>query len=218
MSDLTSEGVEKFFQKYKQKTYKRGQIILHPDEEPPTDIYFIESGHIKVYSLTEDGNEMCHLFYGPGEMFPMVSFFINQTRDVFFEAMEETVIRKADKDEFMSFIKSNGKYLMDIILRLSRVLKVYADRIDNLEYTKAYTRVISRLLSLSERFGKEYQGSVLLEIPVTHKEIASTIGLTRETTTRELLILMEKGLINQKGHLIVINNIDKLKRELKDSL
>lgn len=218
MSDSTSRGIEKFFLKYKPRNYKKGQVILHPDESPPADIYYIEKGHVKVYSLTENGNEKCHIFFGPGEMFPLVSFFNNETRDVFFEAMNDVVIKKAPREEFMKFIENNSIHLLEIIKKMSIILKVYADRIDNLEYTKAYTRVISRLISMAERFGKEYKGSIILEIPVTHKDIANTIGLTRETTTRELLCLMEKGIINQKGHLIVINNLEKLKKELNNSL
>ncbi len=218
MSDVTSNSLDKFFLRYKSRSYKKGQVILHPDEEAPKDIYFIEKGHVKVYSLTESGNEKCHIFFGPGEMFPLVAFFNNETRDVFFEAMEDVVMRKAGKEEFMEFIENNSIHLLEIINKMSVILKVYADRIDNLEYTKAYTKVISRLISMAERFGKEYKGSIILEIPVTHKDIANTIGLTRETTTRELLILMEKGIINQKGHLIVINNVEKLKKELNNSL
>ncbi len=215
MSDLTSDGIEKYFSAFKAKNYKKGQIILHPDEEIPRDIYYIEKGHVKVYSLTESGNEMTHIFFGPAEMFPLVSFFKRETRDIFFEAMEDVVIKKAGREEFMTFIKSDSRHLLEIIDRMSNILKVYANRIDDLEYTKAYTKVVSRLISLSRRFGKEYNGRVILDIPVTHKDIANTINLTRETTTRELLFLMGKGLIVQNGHLIVIKDLKKLEKSLK---
>ena len=102
--------------------------------------------------------------------------------------------------------------------RIIIILAAYVDRVDNLEYTKAYSRLIQRLLLMSERFGKEYNGSVILEIPVTHKDIANTISLTRETTSRELLKLEKKKLISQKGHILVVNDIKKLRKELESSL
>lgn len=217
MSDLASDGVTKFFLKQKPRLYKKGQIVIHPDE-PSNGIYYIEKGFIKAYSLTENGGEKCHIFFKTGEIFPLVATFRNLGRHAFFETMDDTIIRKADKEEFMDYIKSSHLYLLDVIDRIIIILAAYVDRVDNLEYTKAYSRLIQRLLLMSERFGKEYNGSVILEIPVTHKDIANTISLTRETTSRELLKLEKKKLITQKGHTLVVNNVEKLRKELENSL
>lgn len=218
MKDIASEGIDKFFLKFKQRNYKKGQVILHPDEEASDHIYYLEKGHVKVYSITEEGNERCHIFYKPGEIFPLVAFFVNKTRDVFFEAMEGITVRRAPRKEFMDFIMTDTKYLLEIIKRISVVLEIYANRIDNLECTNAYPRVISRLIYMAERFGRRYGKNIILDIPVTHKDIANTIGLTRETASREIEVLIKKGMISQNGHIIVINNIKKLKKELELAL
>lgn len=132
--------------------------------------------------------------------------------------MENSTLKKVPKKEFMDFIISDNKYLLEIITRISAMLGIYANRVDNLEHTKAYLRVILRLLYMAERFGRHYSNSIILDIPITHKDIADTIGLTRETASRELEKLTKKGIISQKGHLIVINDIKKLNRELKLAL
>lgn len=74
MDNVSDKELVEFFQKKKSRVYKKGQVILHPDEETSNYIYYLEKGHVKVYSITEDGYEKCHIFYKPGEIFPLLPF------------------------------------------------------------------------------------------------------------------------------------------------
>jgi CRP-like cAMP-binding protein len=75
--------------------------------------------------------------------------------------------------------------------------------------------LISSLLSLTKRHGKKYGKNIIIELPIGHKEIANSIAMTRETASRDLEKLTQKRIISQKCHFIVINDLKKLKRELK---
>lgn len=94
------------------------------------------------------------------------------------------------------------------------MLDVFTDRVENLEFTKASARLISRLLYLSKRFGKQEGAHIRLVIPLTHKDIANTIAMTRETASREFTKLEKKKLIGYENHHIVIYDKQKLEEEL----
>lgn len=215
--DNISKGITEFFRKQKSREYKKGQLILRADDTP-NGVYFIEKGYVKVYSLTENGTEKDKNYYKPGEIFPLIWTFSNIKKNVYFEAVDDVVVKRLPRQEFLDFIKTDKKILLDIINRITLILNVYSDRIDTLGYTKTYTRLISLLLSLSKRYGKKYGKNIVLEVPLGHREIANSIAMTRETASRELETLTKKGIISQKGHLIVIKDIKKLKKELELAL
>ena len=217
MDNVSSKEITDFFQKQKSRAYKKRQLILRADETP-NGVYYIEKGYIKVYTLTENGDEKIKNFYKPGEIFPLIWTFGNIEKTVFFEAMNDTILKKIPRQKFLDFVKTDKKILLDILSRVISIFIVYSDRIDTLGYTKTYARLISLLLSLAKRYGEKYEKNILLEVPIGHKEIANSIAMTRETASRELEKLTKKNIISQKGHLIIINDIKKLKRELKLAL
>ena len=70
-----------------------------------------------------------------------------------------------------------------------------------LNFSNASQRVKMLFVMLSEKYGKKENGMVLLDLKLTHQDIAEMTGLTRETVTRiidkwkkdkEIIILKDK--------------------------
>lgn len=217
MENSESKKFVNFFLNQKLRSYRKRQVIIRPDDKP-LGVFYIEKGYVKVYSLLENGEERNHVFYKQGDIFPLVWTFNNIRRDVFFEAFSDTLLRRADRQEFIKFIANDSKMLFEILHRAIAILNVYADRIDTLEYTKTKQRLIDHLLFLARRYGIKQNKKITIQIPLLHKDIAANIAMSRETTSRDLEELQKKGLIEQKGHQISINSLSKLKKELKSSL
>lgn len=211
---MSSELV-KFFLKYPSKTYKKGQMILNMDVLEHPYLYYIEKGYIRVYTLLPTGTQKTYIFYKPGEGFPIIWTFNHINKHLFYEAMDPVVLRKIPRSEFMDFIEDKPEVLFEVIHRIVDIHNIYVDRVDNLEYSNSYARLISRLLFLGTRFGEEKENEVIIRIPMTHADIANTIALTRETVSRDMEKLLKKGLIGKSKHLIVLKDILKLKEELE---
>lgn len=207
-----------FFTQSRQYNYKAGEVILRP-EDTPSGVYYIEKGFVKVCSITRDGDEKLHVIYKTGEFFPLIWVFSNVTKNVFYEALGEVFLRRRSKEEFLEFLrggctKGGCPALFELVVRIIGILDVHVSRIDNLELTKAYPRLVARLLLLAKRFGKKQKNNIVIDVPITHKDIADSINMTRETASREIEVLEKKGLIYYQAHLIVIKDIDKLEKEL----
>jgi CRP-like cAMP-binding protein len=67
---------------------------------------------------------------------------------------------------------------------------------------------------MNTRFGKLTAEGMLIEVPLRHQDIASSINATRETTSRELSALERKGLLLNKQSLILLKDIPALKKLL----
>jgi CRP/FNR family transcriptional regulator len=92
--------------------------------------------------------------------------------------------------------------------------RLHSERILNLEYRSVRERIISFLLTMSQRFGKQTDEGLLIDAPLRHQDIASSVNATRETTSRELSSLERKGLLSNKQSLILLKDIDGLRKHL----
>lgn len=194
--------------------YRKGEFIIRPDF-PPLGLFYIEKGYVRVYFLTGDGEEKVHIIYKEGEIFPILWAIADEQKHLFYEAMGEVILRRVSKKDFLKFTQQDTDVLIELIKRLATVFNVLTDRVHNLEISKAYPRVIARLLLLSKRFGVKEGSGVKIVAPIKHKDIASSIGLTRETTSRELEKLEKKGFIATEKQFLIIKSVKKLEAELE---
>lgn len=203
-----------FFTQQPALHFKKGDIIHHAFDAT-ADIFYLESGHVRVYTLTAGGDEKIYVFFKPGTLFPITRIFSNAQHNLYYEAMETVTVYKVPQKQFLQFIQNKPQVLLDVIRLIIDVHNIYIDRVDTLEYTNTYARLLSRLLSLAKSFGQVKGKEIYLSIPVTHQDIANTTAMTRETTSRELDRLKKKGLLSTHGHTLVITDIRLLEEELR---
>lgn len=210
------KNLENFFKAGKIASFSKGDVILRPDDTPDY-IYFVEDGFVKVYWISENGDEKLHVIYQPGDAFPLMWAINDVPAGGYYEAMSDTVLRKVQKNLFTQFIRSDSDALFAMTTKLATTFNIYVHMLDNLGISKSYPRLISRLLFLAKRFGRHEKEGVVLEVPITEKDIASSIALTRETVSREMNALRKKELINKKNKKIVIPDLKKLEVELSEN-
>lgn len=80
-------------------------------------------------------------------------------------------------------------------------------------FGNAYNKVAAIILICVERFGLIGKKSIVIQVPLTHQDIANLLGLARETVSIEMEKLQEKGLIKHLGKYLVVKNIQRLKEE-----
>ncbi len=212
----TSEIVDAYFQNARRSTYSKGEVIL--DAEQRSDVYYIESGFVKVYAINGQGELYTHIIYKSGELFPVIWAFNDSIQNVFYEAITPTVVRHTSKEKFLAFANESVEAAYALVVQVSQQFFVYTSRVDNLEYRSARERVVYRLLFMAYRFGVKRPDGVHIELPLTHELIASTINLVRESVSRELEKLEKKQLINCRNRYVLIYDVQKLNQELSDPL
>ena len=202
-----------FFLAHSAKTYQRGDIILDYDAHAPS-IFYIRAGYVRAYSIAPSGREKIYVFYQPNDMFPIVWTFNNINKQMLYEAMDDVVVYSVSREEFMQYIKDKPDILFDIIHRIVDRHSFYVDRVDNLCHPNGHKRVIKLLLSLSKRFGKKVENGILIQLPLTHADIANSIAMTRETASREMKLLQKRGLVSKYNALILLHDTSHLEEEL----
>jgi len=208
-----AELVEVFRTKGVKQTYRKGDFIIRPGEAPP-GVFYIYQGLVKAYDFTKYNEENLLIIRKEDEIFPLIWALTGQERQVIYQALAPTTTLQISRQTFLEHIVKKPEALAPILEMTLEMYRLHSERILNLEYRTVRERIISFLLTMSQRFGKPTPEGLLIEAPLRHQDIASSINATRETTSRELSALERKGLLLNKQSLIVLVDIEALKHYL----
>lgn len=199
-----------FFQRGHEVRFSKDEIIIR-QEEDPGGIFLIISGFVSCYTITSYGESNLLIIHKPGELIPLVATMDSRLPKAYYQAKTDVVLRRISRSVFFSVMSGNLTFAQTIIDQMSRLLVWYEYRIKALELRTARERVMGRLYIMCHRFGVWNDGEVLIDVPITHQDVADSINMTRETASREIERLIQEGVIERHGRMIVVKDIDTLK-------
>lgn len=209
-----AELVDTFRTQGTRQTYHKGDYIIRPGEVP-SGIFYIYEGLVKAFNMTKYNEENLLIIRKQDEFFPLIWAVTGQERKVIYQALAPTTVLKISRATFLDHIEKKPDALAPLLDMALEMYRLHSERIFNLEYRTVRERLLSFLLTMAERFGQESTDGVLIMAPLRHQDIASSINATRETTSRELSALERKGLLTNKQSLIVLKDVDAIKRYLE---
>jgi CRP-like cAMP-binding protein len=212
-----AKKIDKFFTQFKHVTYKKGEIIIRADDNP-SGIFYLISGNVRKYAISKKGDELVVNIFKPISFFPMSWAINNEPNEYFYDALTSLEIYRAPKEKVVEFIKNNPDVLYDLISRVYRGTDGMTRRMTYLMNGNAYARLNIELIIHAKRFGKKIDNSAKIEVKVSEKELASQSGMTRETVSREMKELKDKGLVNFNKNILTIKSIEELENELVEGV
>ncbi|WP_018131542.1 Crp/Fnr family transcriptional regulator [Effusibacillus pohliae] len=171
--------------------------IFTPDE-PSNSVYLLKSGRVRISRLSDTGKHFTLVILEPGAIFGESAIFGDQPRKYYAEALDDAHICKIDKLEFEKIIARNPMVSLRLAQIVERRLEEAQEQMENLVFYDVQTRLARLLLKLADLHGERVPGGVKIGIRLTHEDLASLIGSTRETTSK---ILNE---FKAAGHIAVV--------------
>lgn len=203
MDQSVRQKTNEFFKGQKFIKYKKGDIIIRPDD-PIFGIYLITKGFVRQYAISEEGDEVTINLFRPQAFIPMMIVLSGTDNKYYFEAASDVEAFRAPTEKTLEFLKSQPEVLLDLTKRFAQGLIGLSQRIENLMFEDASTRINSLLNYLTGRFGEKQGSQILINLPLSHKDIAAWANLTRETTSRQLERLTKEGIITYSNHFITV--------------
>ena len=204
---------EDFYSQFKARLYKKGEILIRSDDDPQ-GIFCLTRGYVRQYTISKAGIELTLHILKPISYFPMV-WAINGTPNVYnFEALSDVEVGRAPRNDVVNFIKDKPKIIFEL---MSELLEDYAEtltRVEHLVFSDAYRRVISVLLYIAKHFGENNGNQITVNQRFTHQDIATLVGVARETASSEMAKLEKRGLVEQNNRFMVFKNLKNLEQEL----
>jgi len=204
MDENILEKLEQFFSQYKSFHFKKKDTIINA-QETPKGVYFIKSGNVRLYSISSEGQELTLNIFKPGSYFSMMWAIGDIPNDYYFQAMTPVEVWLAPKADLVGYLKKEPEVLFELTRRILIGLAGTLRSTELLLFGKASDKIYAVLVTLAKRFGQPGKNKeTVIQLPLTHQDIANLTGLTRETVSLEIKRLERKGTIGYQKKLIFV--------------
>jgi CRP/FNR family transcriptional regulator len=175
----------------------RKKEILFMEGEPGLSIYILISGYIRLYTTSEDGQEVSIKTVKPGELFAEVILFEEDTYPVTATALEDCDLLMLPKHQF-NCILENAAFRSDFLQNLMKKLRFLTRQIRVLSKASIEDRFFAYL---EEMHGRQRT----IHCRLSKKDVAASIGATPESLSRLLASLKERDLCTWENHIITVD-------------
>ena len=171
----------------------------------------ISEGRVKIGTYLDGGKEIVKAILGHGEIFGELALTGEDRRTDFAQAMEsKTKICPMSIDDLKALMKDNQSLSLKILKILGFRLKKMERKIESLVFKDARTRIIDFLRETALETGQKVGFEMMIRNHLTHKDIASLTGTSRQTVTTVLNELRDDNIINFDRRRILIRDMEKL--------
>lgn len=191
------------------KRYKRGVVIFH-EEDPADGLYQIKSGFVKVYRESEDGREKTLAILSAGDFLGEMAAFGPPTRSASAKTLEPTEVLFIHQQHFEEFLRTIPAFGLLITQTVTERLREANKQIAHLVNLSSHDKVIYQVIALIERYGCQGKKGLMLKPRLTHGDIASLAGVSRETVTKTLKKMKDEGRVSAEGRRFIVPDLKRL--------
>jgi CRP/FNR family cyclic AMP-dependent transcriptional regulator len=176
---------------------KRAIIVTEGDD---TDsLYVVLSGKARVFVADDKGREVQLNQLGPGEYFGEVTLD-GGPRSASVMALEDCRCAIVKRSELTALVERQPELALHMMRKLARRVRDLTENVRSLALMDVYGRVARLLLELAE----QKEGKLVIDEPLTHKDIASRVGASREMISRIFSDLSDGGYVRKEDGQLVI--------------
>jgi len=184
----------------------RPGTVLFSEGDASNRVVLLVSGRVKVSSFSEDGHETVLGYRGAGDVLGELAAIDGEEHLATVTVVEAGEALVLPADRFVAALE--GQPGLALVLLRSIVGRLRdADR-KRAEFTAldVVGRVAHRLVELAERYGQPADGGILIDLPISQRELAGWVGSSREAVNKALQQLQRRGLITaERRHLVVLD-------------
>jgi CRP/FNR family transcriptional regulator len=191
------------------KHVEKGEMIFYEGDQA-VSFFIVGSGKVKVFKLSPDGKEQILMIASPGDTFAEAALFAGGKYPASAQALEPTQLIVIYRDRFVALLGKNPDLALNLIARLSQLLRQLTVLVEGLSLTDVTTRLAHHLVRLIDDVGQENE--LILTLGETKTVLASQLGTIPETLSRSLAKLSREGVIKVDGSRIHVLDIDRLRK------
>lgn len=181
-----------------------GQVVYSP-AEPVQVLFIVKRGRVRLYRLTPDGRAVTNAVLEPGTVFGELSLLGLRMRSNWAEALEATELCLMSENDVRGMLFTDPRIALRIAESLSTRIDELEQRLTDLSCKTIEERLCATLCSLARRQPDQ-------PVKLTHQQLASLVGASRERTTTALGHLVRHDLVSVRRGKITIRDFDALSR------
>lgn len=193
---LASKGIH--------KRYPKNSVLICEGDDSDS-LYVLLEGKVKIFAGDESGKEVVINIQGPGEIFGEVAMIGKIPRSASVMAIEPVQVSFLSRAKFETCLLDHPEMAVKFVGLLVERVRNLTEMTKNLALNDVYGRIAYTLNKLVE----EDQGERIIHIRLTHQDIASMVGSSREMVSRIMKDLTMGGYIDSYDdkHIVIKKNL-----------
>jgi CRP/FNR family transcriptional regulator/CRP/FNR family cyclic AMP-dependent transcriptional regulator len=211
--ELAPNELEALARAAEQREFARDEVIFAMHERAD-GLFVVASGRVKVSIPSTEGKEIIIATLGPGQIFGEMALIDDEPRSASVVAQLATSTYRIRRFEFERLLDSHPGIARKLLRELSLRLRRANAQMESLVTLDVVGRLARFLIDLARQHGQLLgNGWVAVRRP-THQDIANSIGTTRETVTRLMSDLEQRGQVVNEGKMSYLRE-EVLRREVE---
>jgi CRP/FNR family cyclic AMP-dependent transcriptional regulator len=176
------------------RIFPKGTIVISEGDQSDS-LYIVIKGKANAIRDNEEGKQIVLNVFRPLDYFGEMSFFDKECRSATVITKEQSEFLIIPRKDFWDIMHAHPDIALNLVRLLVEKMRKATRQIEELAFMDVYGRV-ARFLTETVND----QGVIVDKI--THQEIANMVGSSRETVTRIMNELIDRGYIIKKDRQI----------------
>ncbi len=208
---LSDEAMDRFDKIARHVTYP-GRSIVFEEDEKSHGIFVVCAGYVKLFATSNTGHTMILKIAKPGDVLGLSAILNDLPYEVTAKTLGPGNFQYVARRPFLDFLNTYAEAGVNASRTLAREHREVFLSARRLALSPSAS---GRLVQILVEFAKLHPGLdswPSFTMPLTHEELASIAGISRETVTRLLNQFERDGIISRDSSIITIHRSLELER------
>lgn len=169
------------------RNYRKNSVIIN-EGEIGDSLFVLLQGSVKVYSTDAEGREITYNIVHAGDYFAEM-WLDGGPRSASVMTLEDCVCSVVGRDALRDHLAAEPEFALELVAHVIRRARAATETARNMALLDVYGRVIA---ALESEHGPASPDHPIVLTQITHQQLASRVGASREMVSR-LLKDLEKG-------------------------
>ncbi|WP_181918688.1 Crp/Fnr family transcriptional regulator [Wenzhouxiangella sediminis] len=214
LSGLDEPGAARALAKARAVSVERGETLFRQGD-PARRIWLCRTGQLKLYRLSDAGQEKIIAIINPGRSFAEATLFMpRRVYPVHCAALKPSELVGFDADDLVESLRDDPAACFRLLGTLSMRMHEKIDQIESLALQNAHLRVAHYLLDEYRKQGEPET----FRLEASKKHIAGLLAVQPETFSRSLTALQRAGALDVDARVITVTDAHRLERAARGAL
>jgi CRP-like cAMP-binding protein len=173
-------------------------------------VFFLVEGRLEISSISPTGARVLHATIDRPQFIGELGVFGEMPRSADVLTLDDSEVWSVDGEIFIGFVSGQPGAARSVLGALARQVQEHQAFSDDLLFLDLKGRVAKRLLQMGTPTLDELPADGTVVPPVTHADLASLCGGSRENVSRIVADLQRRGIVKRDGHRYVLKKVGTL--------
>jgi len=196
---LGAEAISRLASYAHTKSFSSGARIFEKGD-PGTSLFAVCSGTVKISNQSTGGKDAVFNLIPVGGIFGEIALLDGQPRTADAFALTDCELMVIDRRDFVPLVSQNPEIALKLIEILCQRIRRTSEQVEDVTFLDLPSRLAKTLLKLSESPGAQSR-----KVSITQREIGQIIGMSRESTNKQLREWEENNWVKlERGGVVVL--------------